>query len=61
MRLTLVNGRVQVQFEAGSERTATLLRRNMASLAGALDAAGTQLAGFDVRSPTGHMNDPGDD
>ena len=60
-RLTLVNGRVQVQFEAGSEHTAILLRRHMASLAGALDAAGTQLAGFDVRSPTGQLNDPGDD
>ncbi|WP_292041026.1 flagellar hook-length control protein FliK [Massilia sp. UBA6681] len=49
-RLTLANGRVQVQFAAGSEETASLLRRHMGSLAGALDAAGTALAGFEVRS-----------
>jgi len=50
-RLTLTGGRLQVQFAAGSEATAELLRRHMGSLAGALDAAGTQLAGFEVRAP----------
>ena len=49
-RLTLSGGRLQVQFAAGSEATAGLLRRHMASLAGALEAAGTELAGFDVRT-----------
>ncbi|KFC69106.1 flagellar hook-length control protein FliK [Massilia sp. LC238] len=49
-RLTLSGGRVQVQFAAGSEETAALLRRHMGSLASALDAAGTTLAGFEVRS-----------
>ncbi|CAN7252305.1 flagellar hook-length control protein FliK [Massilia sp. LjRoot122] len=54
-RLTLTGGRLQLQFAAGSESTAALLRRHMGSLAGALDAAGTQLAGFEVRAH------PGDD
>ncbi len=49
-RLTLTGGRLQVQFAAGSDATAVLLRRHMASLAGALDAAGTPLAGFEVRA-----------
>ncbi|VXC67213.1 flagellar hook-length control protein FliK [Massilia sp. 9I] len=49
-RLTLSNGRLQLQFAAGSTDTADLLRRHMGSLAGALEAAGTQLAGFDVRA-----------
>ncbi|MFC0253114.1 flagellar hook-length control protein FliK [Massilia consociata] len=49
-RLTLAGSRVQVQFAAGSDATAALLRRHMAGLAGALEAAGTHLAGFDVRS-----------
>lgn len=60
-RLTLTGGRLQVQFAAGSEDTAALLRRHMDSLAGALDAAGTQLAGFEVRAMTGHAGDEGDD
>ncbi len=49
-RLTLSGGRLQLQFAAGSTDTADLLRRHMGSLAGALEAAGTQLAGFDVRA-----------
>lgn len=49
-RLTFTGGRLQVQFAAGSEHTAALLRQHMGSLAGALDAAGTQLAGFEVRA-----------
>ncbi|QOY93567.1 flagellar hook-length control protein FliK [Massilia sp. UMI-21] len=53
-RLTLTGGRLQVQFAAGSEDTAALLRRHMDSLAGALEAAGTQLAGFDVRAVPDH-------
>lgn len=53
-RLTLTGGRLQVQFAAGSEDTAALLRRHMDSLAGALEAAGTQLAGFDVRAAPDH-------
>jgi hypothetical protein len=52
-RLTLSGGRVQVQFTAGSEETRDLLRRHMGRLAGALDAAGTQLAGFEVRAASG--------
>ncbi|UVW27879.1 flagellar hook-length control protein FliK [Massilia sp. H6] len=49
-RLTLTGGRLQVQFAAGSEASAEVLRRHMGSLAGALDAAGTELAGFEVRA-----------
>lgn len=49
-RLTLTGGRLQVQFAAGSEASAGVLRRHMGSLASALDAAGTQLAGFEVRA-----------
>ncbi|SFC86311.1 flagellar hook-length control protein FliK [Massilia yuzhufengensis] len=49
-RLTLAGGRLQLQFSAASDATAALLRQNMGSLAGALDAAGTELAGFEVRS-----------
>ncbi|MCC2956992.1 flagellar hook-length control protein FliK [Massilia sp. IC2-477] len=49
-RLTLTGGRLQLQFAAGSADTAALLRRHVGSLAGALEAAGTQLAGFDVRA-----------
>ncbi|RZA34542.1 MAG: flagellar hook-length control protein FliK [Lysobacteraceae bacterium] len=49
-RLSLSGGRLQVRFAAGSEQSADLLRRHMGSLAGALEAAGTQLTGFDVRA-----------
>ncbi|MGH8853701.1 MAG: flagellar hook-length control protein FliK, partial [Telluria sp.] len=49
-RLTLSGGRLQVQFAAGSDATADLLRRHISSLAGALAASGTELAGFEVRS-----------
>lgn len=52
-RLTLAGGRVQVQFAAGSEASAGLLRRHMGSLAEALEAAGTRLAGFEVRAVEG--------
>lgn len=60
-RVTLADGRVQVQFDAGSEDTAALLRRHMGSLAGALDAAGTRLAGFEVRAPDGDTGMTDDD
>jgi len=49
-RLTLAGGRLQVRFAAGSEASADLLRRHMAGLAGALDAVGTPLSGFEVRA-----------
>lgn len=49
-RLSFSGARLQVQFAAGSESTALLLRRHMGGLAGALDAAGTELAGFEVRT-----------
>ena len=48
-RLTLHNGALQLRVSAG-EDSAVLLRRNRTSLAGALDAAGTPLAAFEVRS-----------
>jgi len=50
VRLSLTGGRLQLQCAAGSEDSALLLRRHMGSLAGALEAAGTQLAGFEVRA-----------
>jgi hypothetical protein len=53
-RLSLSGGRLQLQFAAGSADTALLLRRHMPSLAGALEAAGTQLTGFDVRAVPDH-------
>ena len=49
-RLTLTGGRLQVQFAAGSEATAALLRQHMGALGGALAASGTELAGFEVRT-----------
>ncbi len=52
-RLTLTGGRLQVQFAAGSADTASLLRRHMGSLADGLAAAGTELAGFEVRTGEG--------
>ena len=48
-RLTLVNGTLQLRVSA-PDASAALLRRNQPSLAGALDAAGTPLAAFEVRS-----------
>jgi len=51
-RLTLVNGTLQLRV-AASDDSAALLRRNQPSLAGALDAAGTPLAAFEVRSTGG--------
>lgn len=56
-RLSLSGGRLQVQFAAGDEATRALLRRHMGSLAGALEAAGTPLTGFEVRA----MKDAGGD
>jgi len=47
-RLTLVGGALQLRVSAG-EDSAALLRHNRPSLAGALDAAGTPLAAFEVR------------
>jgi hypothetical protein len=51
-RLTLSGGVLQLRVSA-SEDSAALLRRNQPSLAGALDAAGTPLAAFEVRSTGG--------
>lgn len=48
-RLTLVGGTLQLRVSA-SEDSAALLRHNQPNLAGALDAAGTPLAAFEVRS-----------
>lgn len=47
-RLSLAGDRLQVQFAAGSEDSAALLRRHLDSLAGALEAAGMSLTGFEV-------------
>lgn len=49
-RLSLAGDRLQVQFAAGSEDSAALLRRHLDSLAGALDAAGMSLTGFEVHT-----------
>ena len=48
-RLTLHGGTLQLRVSA-SEDSAALLRRELPSLAQALDAAGTPLAAFDVRA-----------
>ncbi|MEW6763093.1 MAG: flagellar hook-length control protein FliK [Pseudomonadota bacterium] len=55
-RLTLVGGALQLRVSA-SEDSAALLRHNQPGLAGALDAAGTPLAAFEVRS-TGAQDKP---
>ncbi|MCD2515688.1 flagellar hook-length control protein FliK [Massilia sp. G4R7] len=55
-RLTLHGGALQLRVSAGDD-SAALLRRNQASLAGALDAAGTPLAAFEVRA-TGSQDAP---
>ena len=62
-QLRMVNGSLQVQFAADDEATAGLLREHMPQLAGALDAVGTPLAGFDARSRAGKPDskDAGDD
>ncbi|WP_312518053.1 flagellar hook-length control protein FliK [Massilia sp.] len=49
-QLTMVNGALQVRFATGDDATAGLLRGQMARLAGALEAVGTPLAGFDARA-----------
>ena len=49
-QLTMVNGTLQVRFSTGDDATAGLLRSQMPQLAGALDAIGTPLAGFDARA-----------
>lgn len=49
-QLRMVNGALQIQFAAADDATATLLRRHAPQLAGALDAVGTPLAGFDART-----------
>jgi len=51
-QLRMVNGTLQIQFAAGDDATAALLRRHAPQLAGALDAVGTPLAGFDARART---------
>lgn len=52
-QLTMVNGALQVRFATGDDATADLLRGQMPRLAGALDAVGTPLAGFDARAQDG--------
>ena len=52
-QLTMVNGALQVRFATGDDATADLLRGQMPRLAGALDAVGTPLAGFDARAQNG--------
>lgn len=49
-QLTLSGGMLQLRFATGSEDSAALLRRHMPGLAGALEAAGTPLAAFEVRA-----------
>lgn len=49
-RLRMVNGTLQVQFQAADDATAALLRAQAPGLAGALAAVGTPLAGFDARA-----------
>jgi len=49
-QLRMVNGTLQIQFAAGDDATAALLRQHAPQLAGALDAVGTPLAGFDARA-----------
>ncbi|MGF6275302.1 hypothetical protein ABIB38_003700 [Massilia sp. UYP11] len=60
-QLRMVNGALQVQFAAADEATAGLLREHMPALAGALDAVGTPLAGFDARARAGAAEDPDHD
>lgn len=67
-QLRMVNGAVQVSFAAADADTAALLRRHAPALAGALDAVGTPLAGFDARAhapapgaPAAGMTDSGDE
>ncbi|OIJ43439.1 flagellar hook-length control protein FliK [Massilia timonae] len=56
-QLRMVNGSLQVRFAAADEATAGLLREHMPQLAGALDAVGTPLAGFDARARAGAADD----
>lgn len=49
--VVLSGGQLQVRVQAASEETGALLRASAASLAGALEAAGTPLAGLDIRGP----------
>lgn len=56
-QLRMVNGSLQVRFAAADEATAGLLRDHMPQLAGALDAVGTPLAGFDARARAGAADD----
>ncbi|OON61058.1 flagellar hook-length control protein FliK [Massilia sp. KIM] len=48
--LSLTEGGLQVRFAAGSEDSASLLRRHAPELRAALEAAGTRLTAFDARS-----------
>lgn len=54
-QLRMVNGALQVQFAAADDATAALLRAQAPRLAGALDAVGTPLAGFDARARAADM------
>ena len=49
-RLSLAGDRLQIQFAAGSDDSAALLRSHLDSLAGALGAAGMSLTGFEVHT-----------
>jgi len=62
-QLRMVNGALQVRFAAADDATADLLRQHMPELAGALDAVGTPLAGFEAhaRAAAAKAKDPGDD
>lgn len=48
--LTFSNGALQVRLAADSEDSAALLRRHAPELAGALEAAGSRLQGFEARA-----------
>lgn len=60
-QLTMVNGALQVRFSTGDDATADLLRGQMPRLAGALDAVGTPLAGFDARAQDGAQQTTSDE
>lgn len=49
-QLRMVNGALQLRLAAADDATADLLRQHAPALAGALDAVGTPLAGFDARA-----------
>jgi flagellar hook-length control protein FliK len=50
VQLRMVGGALQIGLATGDDATAALLRQHVPNLAGALDAVGTPLAGFDARA-----------